>query len=146
MSRLLNIRISYRAKYVRDWFDKVQDEVVVWEEKLGELNERRTEIRAKSIERARRVFLPKRLKSVSPLFEKPKVQPEDIKLISHPVDFVAFDGLVTSGNLRRIVLLESKASGRLRNEIQASIVDAVEHQKYDWYTLRVDESGKITRE
>lgn len=146
LSRLAEIRISYRAKYAKDWLDKIQDEAASWEEKHEKLEEQQKELKAKSIEEARRTILPKKLRAVSPLFEKPKLQPEDIKLVSNPIDFIAFDGLVTEGALRRIVLLESQASSKLRSGVQTSIKGAVENDKYDWTTLRVDEEGKITQE
>lgn len=146
ISRLANIRTSYRAKYVKDWLDGVQDRVASWQEKQEELEERQKELKAKSIETARRTILPKKLRAVSPIFEKPKVKPEDIKLVSHPIDFVAFDGLITQGALRRIVMLESIASWKLRSNVESSIKSAVENERYDWRVLRADEDGKITEE
>ena len=146
ISRLADIRISYEAKYAKDWLDVVQDQVRAWGEKKDDLEERKKEIKNKAIEKARRTILPKKLKSVSPLFEKPRIQPEDIKLVSHPIDFIAFDGLITEGALKRIVLLESQGSRKLRSTVESSIERTVGNDKYDWTTLRVDEEGKITQE
>jgi len=146
VSRLADIRVSYRARYVKDWMDTVEDQVASWQEKTDELDEKRKELRGKSIERARRTILPKKLKSISPLFQKQGVKPEDIKVVSHPIDFIAFDGLITDETLRRIVLLESEASGRLRSGIQKSIMSTIDNQRYDWSVLRVDEEGRITQE
>lgn len=146
ISRLADIRVSYRAKYVKDWLDKVDDTVTSWEGKKEELEAHQKEIRAKSIEKARRIILPQKLKSVSPLFEKPGVQPEDIKVLSHPLDFIAFDGLISNEVLRRIVLLDSRVNQRFRREIQDSIRRVIDYGKYDWGVLRVDEEGTVTQE
>lgn len=146
LARLADVRISYRTKYVKDWLDSIEDKVESWEQKQGELEDKQKEIKAKSIEEARRTVLPKKLKSISPLFQRSAVQPEDIKVVSHPVDFVAFDGLITNESLRRIVLMDGEVSGRLRTQVQNSIRSTIDAGKYDWSVLRVDEEGSITQE
>ena len=146
VSRFTDIRVSYRAKYAKDWLDRVEDKTATWEEKQAELEVRQKELRAKSIDKARRKVLPKKLQHVSSLFVKSKVQPEDIKVVSHPLDFIAFDGLITNEDLRRIVLLDSESSRSFRRGIQDSIRTTVENGKYDWHVARVDEEGQVTLE
>lgn len=146
VSRLADIRVSYRAKYVKDWLDRVDDETASWEEKQSGLEEKQKELKKKYIDKARRTVLPQKLRSISPLFRKERVQPEDIKVVSHPLDFIGFDGLITNENLRRIVLLDSELNKSFRANIQQSIGKAVDDAKYDWSVLRVDEEGKITQE
>ena len=146
VSRLADIKISYRTKYVKDWLDGVEDKVTSWGEKQSELEEKQKELRQKSIDEARRTILPQKLQSVSSLFQKQKIQPEDIKVVSHPLDFLGFDGLITDKELRRIVLLDSELNKEFRSQIQESIAKAVSDGKYDWSVLRVDEDGKITQE
>lgn len=146
VSRFADIRVSYRAKYVKDWLDRVEDQTASWEEKQTELEGKQKELKAKYIEKARKTVLPQKLRRVSSLFLKSKVQPEDIKVVSHPLDFIAFDGLITNENLRRIVLLDSETSKSFRGGIQDSIRATVENGKYDWHVARVDEEGQVTLE
>jgi predicted Holliday junction resolvase-like endonuclease len=146
ISRFTDLRVSYRSKYVKDWLDEVEDELASWEQKTSNLKDRQKDLKQKSIDEARRTILPKKLRAISPLFQKRGIQPEDIKVVSHPVDFIAFDGLITAESLKRVVLLESVASGRLRSGIENSIKRAVDNDKYDWSVLRVDENGVVTQE
>lgn len=146
VARLADIRVSYRGKYVKDWLDRVDDQTTSWEEKQSGLEEKQKELKQRYIDKARRTVLPQKLRSISPLFRKERVQPEDIKVLSHPLDFIGFDGLITNENLRRIVLLDSELNKSFRANIQHSIGKAVDDAKYDWSVLRVDEEGKITQE
>ncbi len=146
VSRLADIRVSYRAKYVQDWLDRVEDQMTSWEEKQEALEEKQKELKAKYIEKARKTVLPQKLRIISSLFQKRLVQPEDIKVVSHPLDFIAFDGLITNEDLQRIVLMDSEGSRKFRSGFQDSIRKTVENGKYDWHVARVDEEGKVTLE
>lgn len=146
VARLAEIRVSYRAKYVKDWLDRVDDQTASWEEEQSELKEKQKELKQRYIDKARRTVLPKMLRSASPLYLKQRVQPEDIKVVSHPLDFIGFDGLITNENLRRIVLLDSELNKPFRGQVQQSISKVVDDAKYDWSVLRIDEAGKITQE
>jgi predicted Holliday junction resolvase-like endonuclease len=146
VSRLADIRVSFRAKYVKDWLDRVEDQMTTWKEKQAELEEKQKELSAKYIARARKTVLPQKLRTISSLFQKSQIQPEDIKVVSHPLDFIAFDGLITNEDLRRIVLMDGESSKKFRSGLQNSIRTTVENGKYDWHVARVDEEGKVTLE
>jgi predicted Holliday junction resolvase-like endonuclease len=146
ISRLTDILISYRGKDTIDWMDTIEKDRESWEDKISEYEEKGKEIRQESIALARKSELPKRLSNISPLFAMHKIQPDDIKVISHPTDFVGFDGLITEEDLRRIVLLDSKASTSFRKSVQTDIEKAVSNGHYDWNVLRVDDEGKIDLE
>lgn len=146
VARLAEIRVSYRAKYVKDWLDRVDDQTTSWEEKQSELKEMQKELKQKYIDKARRTILPEKLRAASPLYLKQRVQPEDIKVVLHPLDFIGFDGLITNENLQRIVLLDSESNKPFRGAVQDSIKKVVDDAKYDWSVLRIDEDGKITQE
>ena len=146
VKRLAQIRISYRARYEKDWLDRVDDQTAFWEEKQSELKEKRKELRQSYIGEARRTVLPRKLRFASQLYLRQNVQPEDIKVVLHPLDFIGFDGLITNEKLRRIVLLDSKLNTPYRGKIQQSIEKVVNDTKYDWGVLRIDDDGKITQE
>ncbi len=146
VARLAEIRISYREKYAKDWLDRIDDQTTSWEEKQSELKETQKELRQKHIDEARRTVLPKKLRAASPLYLKQGVEPEDIKVVLHPLDFIGFDGLITDKILRRIVLLDSESNTTFRGQVQQSIRKVVDDAKYDWSVLRIDDDGKITQE
>ncbi len=146
IARLADIRVSYRGDYLKDWLDKVDDQTASWEEKQLALEEKQKELKQRSIETARRTILPQKLQAIFSLFRRQRVRPEDIKVVSHPVDFIGFDGLITNESLQRVVLLDSEQNKPFRNDVQNSISRAVDAAKYDWSVLRIDEEGKITQE
>jgi predicted Holliday junction resolvase-like endonuclease len=114
--------------------DAIDKDREKWEEKITDYQEKGKEIRRESIGEARRTQLPKRLKTISPLFAQHKIRPDDIKVVSHPVNFVGFDGLITNEDLKRIVLLDSKANGNYRKSVQNDIKKIIERDRYDWNT------------
>jgi predicted Holliday junction resolvase-like endonuclease len=146
VSRLSDIRIAYRGAYLKDWLDSIDDETVSWEEKQMALEEKQKELKQKSIAEARQTILPQRLQSIFSLFRRQRVQPEDIKIVAHPVDFIGFDGLNTSENLKRVILLDSEHNTAYRKDIQQDISRVVDATKYDWSVLRIDENGEIVKE
>ena len=60
------------------------------------------------------------------------------------MDFVVFNGM-KGGNLKNILLLDSPKTGE-KKILQKSIEKAVEKEKYEWITLRIDEDGSIDQE
>jgi predicted Holliday junction resolvase-like endonuclease len=146
ITRLSDIQVSYRGKYVPDWKDKIDKKLEYWENKLGDYESKRDEEHAKAIERARKTLLPKMLDKLFPLMRSQGIQPEDVKVILHPLDFIGFDGMNTEESVKRILMLESKSNQAFRKELQTSIQNTIDNGKYDWNLLRVDNTGEITIE
>ena len=91
----------------------------------------------------------KKMKKVDKIFTPQKLNPDDAKVIFHPVDFVVFNGMKNGSNgeaLKNIVLLDSEKKTTEHKQVQKSIIKAVENENYEWITMRVDEDGKISEE
>jgi predicted Holliday junction resolvase-like endonuclease len=143
--RLSECRISVRGKPVRDWMDMLDAE----ERRLDHLEERLQEkikmIRERSREVGRRQAL-RSVRKLDKLFTPRKLNPDDAKVIFHPVDYVVFNGLTSGGSVRDILLLDRGASDTDHRKIQRSIEKTVEKGRYEWRTLRVGETGEIKEE
>ncbi len=79
------------------------------------------------------------------LFTPHKLNPDDAKVIFHPIDYVVFDGMKKE-SIKNIILLDGEEKRTDHRILQKSIEKAVERENYEWQTLRVQEDGKIKAE
>jgi predicted Holliday junction resolvase-like endonuclease len=89
------------------------------------------------------------IKKVDKVFVPQKLNPDDAKVIFHPVDFIVFNGMKAGSNgdaLKSIILLDSEKKTTDQKRIQKSIIQSVEKENYEWLTIRVDNDGSITQE
>ncbi len=78
-----------------------------------------------------------------PVFTPRKLDPDDAKVIFHPIDYVVFNGMKAPEPMRNIILLDRQTKDGNQRAIQKGIEKVVEHENYEWQTLRVQEDGKI---
>lgn len=143
--RLSDCRIYFKKRPVPDWMDKLDRE----NEKLEKFEERLSQkekvlrgiAQNKGYQRALRV-----VKRVDPVFTPKKINPDDAKVLFHPIDYVVFDGLKKSSSVKNVILLDNKSKSSEQGGIQKSIEKTVERGAYEWMTLRVQENGEIRSE
>lgn len=146
--RLSDCKIYKDERKSSDWLDKLGNE----ERKLDTLEAQITEDLKFYNEEARekgRKEANKKIKKVDKIFTPQKLNPDDAKVIFHPVDFVVFNGMKNGSNgeaLKNIVLLDSEKNSTEHKQIQNSIIKTIEKQSYEWITLRVDVDGNISEE
>lgn len=142
--RLSDCRIFLKRKPAPDWIDKINAEIDRLdriEEKLEEEKEKLQEkAREKGRERAQKV-----VRKIDPVFTPRKLNPDDAKVIFHPIDYIVFNGM-KENSLRNITLLDRETSDPQHRSIQRSIEKVIEKGNYEWQTLRVLENGKIKEE
>ena len=71
------------------------------------------------------------------------LNPDDAKVIFHPIDYIVFNGMKAPDPIKNIILLDRQAKGTDHRSLQKSIGRVIEHENYEWQTLRVQEDGKI---
>jgi len=146
--RLSDCKIYKDERKSSDWLDKLGNE----ERKLDTLEAQITEDLKFYNEEARekgRKEANKKIKKVDKIFTPQKLNPDDAKVIFHPVDFVVFNGMKNGSNgeaLKNIVLLDSEKNTTEHKQVQNSIIKTIENQSYEWITLRVDVDGNISEE
>jgi predicted Holliday junction resolvase-like endonuclease len=74
------------------------------------------------------------------------LNPDDAKVLFHPVDYVVFKGMKSAGPIKEIAFLDRETKSKERRTIQKSIERAVEKEHYEWLTIRVNEDGSIREE
>jgi len=140
--RLSNCKIFLKKKPVPDWMDKI----TLKENRLTELEERLEEKKEELQEKARekgRKLAQKAVRKIDPVFTPRKLNPDDAKVIFHPIDFIVFNGMKKIDSIKNIILLDREEKGKDHRSLQKSIERVVERENYEWQTLRVKEDGKI---
>jgi predicted Holliday junction resolvase-like endonuclease len=138
--RLSDCKIFLKTKPVSDWMDEMEAKakrIDAAEEKLGE---QETELREQAREKGRRRALLT-VKKIDPIFAPRRLNPDDAKVVFHPIDYIVFDGMKRAESIRNIVLLDRKA--KRTASVQKSIERVVERGNYEWQTLRIQEDGKV---
>ncbi len=145
--RLSDCKVYQEAKAPTDWLDKIEKDerrMDLEEEKLIMVLE---ELKQSARERGRKTA-SKMVKEVDIVFHPQKLNPDDAKVIFHPVDYVVFNGMKenkTEG-LDNILLLDGEKRTTEGKQIQKSIMKAVDKGNYEWITLRVENDGGIKEE
>ncbi len=85
-------------------------------------------------------------KCLCPEFARLRYDPYDIKAILHPVDFVVFDGMNKSSEVKDVIFLSRKTQNRELNLIWKSIKNTIEDENYDWKVARITIDGKMKLE
>jgi len=122
------------------------DEITLEENRLDGLEEKLEERKKDLQEKAReagRKLAQRAVKKIDPIFTPCKLDPDDAKVIFHPIDYIVFNGMKKAESIKNIILLDREEKGTDHRVLQKSIEKVVEHENYEWQTLRVQEDGKI---
>jgi predicted Holliday junction resolvase-like endonuclease len=87
-----------------------------------------------------------RLRQIAPSFSERGIDPQDVKVLFDPVDYVAFRGLNGRG-VRAIELIDRAPDSARREGIQTSIDKAISRGHVEWRTIHIDaKDGALTSE
>jgi predicted Holliday junction resolvase-like endonuclease len=128
-----------------DWFDLLRKE----EQALVTKEEKLIANKAEIQEEARiegRALAARSVKKIDPVFTPRKLNPDDAKVLFHPVDYVVFNGMKEGEGVSEIMLLDRRSRNQQHRHLQKSIEKAITKQRFDWQTLRVENSGAITKD
>lgn len=141
--RLSDCQLYVKKRPMPDWMQKIeaaQEKIYQAEERLDEKEYSiRDKARAQGRKEANKV-----IKKVDKIFHPLKLNPDDSKVIFHPVDYVVFNGM-KNGALKNLILMD-KVNGTSDKRLQHSIRKTVEYGNYEWVTLRVEDNGNIKEE
>jgi predicted Holliday junction resolvase-like endonuclease len=106
----------------------------MFEEKAGALREaalRRGQAEARQ-----------RLRAIARPFVERDIDPQDVKVLFDPVEFVAFRGMA-AGAVTAVVLIDRPVASAQQEAVQRSVAEAVEKGRYEWKVLRIDDDGRV---
>jgi predicted Holliday junction resolvase-like endonuclease len=84
----------------------------------------------------------KQLKKVAPFFTARKINPQDVKVLFDPVDYVAFKGMC-GGKIACVELIDHAPDTAAREKAQNGIRKALEKGNVEWKLYRIDGAGTI---
>jgi predicted Holliday junction resolvase-like endonuclease len=143
--RLSDCDIYLRKKPASDWMDALDQ----MDEHLASLEERLQEKVADMREKARengRRLARKTVRRIDTIFTPRRLNPDDAKVIFHPIDYVVFNGMKDRARMKNVILLDRKGTTADQRRLQRSIAKTVENGRVAWQTLRVGEDGTVTTE
>jgi predicted Holliday junction resolvase-like endonuclease len=143
--RLSDCRVYLKKKPTKDWMDRIEaedDRLLKSEERLDEKEE---SLREKAREKGRKLA-HKMICKVDTVFTPRRLNPDDAKVLFHPVDYVVFKGMKSGNQIREIAFLDRKNKSKEQRTIQKSIERAIEREHYEWLTIRVNVDGSIKEE
>jgi predicted Holliday junction resolvase-like endonuclease len=127
-----------------DWLDKIDKEHYRLDNVEERLDEKEGTLREEAREKGRRLAQI-HVKKIDPVFTPRNLNPDDAKVIFHPVDYIVFNGL-KNAPIRNIILLDRESEEPSHRRIQESINRVIDREKYEWQTLRVNDNGKVETE
>lgn len=85
-------------------------------------------------------------KKIDPVFSPRNLNPDDAKVIFHPIDYIVFKGMNPDRAIKKVILLDRTARSRDHRAVQRSVERAVSKERYEWQTIRVKEDGSVKSE
>ena len=112
--------------------------VVLDEERFEERLERRRQV---LVEEGRNLA-KRKLKRIDPTFSAKGVDPQDVKAVFDPIEYVVFHGL-TSGRVSSIEFLSRRPRSRRQEDITDSISATVQRGNIEFEVLRMKNDGSF---
>lgn len=103
--RLSECKIFLKGEKIKDWLDELQKKQEKIDRAEEKLEEKRREIMEEAREKGRKQALEV-IKTIDRVFTPKGLNPDDAKIIFHPIDYVVFDGMKKTKKINNIVLLD----------------------------------------
>jgi predicted Holliday junction resolvase-like endonuclease len=128
-----------------DWLDRLQAESERLDKVEERIEARQGQVREQAKEKGRSQAM-RLVRKIDPVFTPRKLNPDDAKVIFHPIDYIVFKGMSSGNSIRSIVFLDRQSPSKRHRQLQGSIEHTIERERYEWVTLRVQDDGKIKEE
>jgi len=144
--RVGDCELYQKKKPEVDWKSKLDNEIASLE-RIEEKLLDKIELAKESARQRGRSDADRLVKKIDPVFSPLKLNPNDAKVIFHPIDFIVFNGMNTNEKtIKNLIMLDNKNKKNEYKTLQNSIANAVNASRYEWLTLRVNENGTISEE
>jgi predicted Holliday junction resolvase-like endonuclease len=118
--------------------EKVQRAIERFDGREAEIRERATELGKKLARR--------KLRKIAGYFTERGLDPQDVKALFDPVDYVAFPGL-HGERVSRVELIDRPATTARKEKVQATIRRTLRAGNVEWRTWRIDaDEGSVEEE
>lgn len=142
--RFSDCHVYLKKKPENDWLQQIEAKQKLIEKATEKLDEKEEKVK----EQARvigRKEATKAIKKIDTIFNPLKLNPDDSKVIFHPIDYIVFNGM-KSGQMKNLIFMEKEKKTGSDKQICQSIIKVIEKENYEWITLRVEDDGNIKQE
>lgn len=140
--RLSQCKIFLRTRPKKDWMDVLERKEVRLEKLDEKIEETRKHLEELAHRRGRRLAQAT-VRKLDPVFTPRKLNPDDAKVIFHPIDYLVFKGMNGEDSIKGLLLLDREAKSSDRRRLQRSIEKVVDKEEYEWLPIRVLDDGTI---
>src|SRR6266699_1311133 len=142
--RLSETSLFFRSRPPLTEFDRVEAARDRLEGQIENFEEREEEIRQTAREKGQRAA-HRRVRSIVPLLRDMKIEPSDVKVLFHPVEYVVFHGL-NDENCSAIDFVDHPPESQNQERVLRSISDSLKAGNVEWQTFRVSDEGTVALE
>jgi len=83
------------------------------------------------------------IRQIDPSMSKLKYDPQDIKVIAHPVDLIVFDGLNSGENRIKNIVFIARSRAKTYKGMRRSLARALDKGRFLWETVQVAVDGTV---
>jgi len=139
--RLSDANIYIKKKPVPDWMDKFEKSDARLDKFEEKINSEKVETKNIATKKGQAAAL-KITKKIDTIFTPNEYNPDDVKVMFHPVDFVIFNGMKEK-DITDLVLFDREVKERNQKRLQKSIEKTVNKENYEWITMHVSNDGRV---
>ena len=147
--RVAELSLRYTGKFERTVLDdlrqhekRLEKKQEALDRKLDRFEEKEDTLRRAAAERGRK-RMKRLIRKIDPSMSKLKYDPQDIKVIAHPVDLIVFDGLNGGGNQIKNIVFIARSKAKTYKGMRRSLARALEKGKFLWETVQVAVDGTV---
>ena len=128
------------------WLDDHQKNIENFDKAADKFEDKKSEMKKKAVSKGR-IQAEQDMKnliknSLIPTYQQMPYDPRDITVLSHPVDFVVFDGankvrMKEQDFVKEVLLLTKKTNNAYSQKLHKSIHDVIQNKEYEWKTAKV---------
>jgi predicted Holliday junction resolvase-like endonuclease len=126
--------------------ENFEQQIEKMQNNLERLEEKHKIIMENIIEKAREAGRKKakaKLKKLDPTFSGRKIDPQDVKVIFDPIEYVVFNGMHSGNGVKHIELIGRSSKTKRDENIEKNITKAIKAGNYQFEVLRIDSEGNI---
>jgi len=147
--RVAELSLRFTGKFERTFLDEMRQHEKRLDAKQEALDRQLERFEAKedalreaAAERGRR-RMKQLIRRIDPSMSKLRYDPQDVKVIAHPVDLIVFDGLNSGEDRIKNIVFIARGRARSYGAVRRSVARALEKGQFLWETVQVCVYGSV---
>jgi|SRR6266850_5056382 len=140
--RLSDATLFTKTPEPKTVFEKMDQALNRVDEQISTFEDKKEERERQKARELGRQDAEKRLRKIAPFWVSRKIDPQDVKLLFHPVEYVVFNGM-QKDRCASVDFIDHPPVSRDRELIQTSLERTIKAGNMEWQTFRIDEYGHV---